>query len=308
MANVITTAAQLDDSLITLLDQAFLLEAQDSIIIDQFVDLKRDINAKTIEIAKYPKLAKKTTPLVDGVDVDSVGLTDTKIPFTPAEYGNVVTPTKLANLQTGGRADIVSAAVVARNMTETLNRLGCMALQASTNIRLANSAESRSAIAATSVIQPSDLEYIYNRLHRNNIEKFGGDLYVALAHPDIVDDLKKLDDWKDVSKYANAVQVLRHEVGTYKGFRWVTSTGMEYDEDAGAESKVDVYDTAFIGKNALGKAVSLDPGLTITGPFDKLGRMMNIGWYGVLQYGIVDQKSLWVISSASSFGDNTASS
>jgi N4-gp56 family major capsid protein len=306
MANIITTASLLDDSVITLMDQAFLLAAQDNIVIDQFVDLKRDINAKTIEISKYPKLAKKTTPLTDGVDVESVGMSDTKIPFTPAEYGNVVTTTKLANLQTGGKADLATARVVAMNMVETLNRLGCMGLQASTNIRLANSAASEAAIVATDVIKDADLEYVFNRLHRKNIPKFDGELYVALAHPDVIDDLKKSANtaWVDVSKYANALSVLKHEMGVYKGFRWVATAGMEPNADVGAEA-VDTYDTAFLGKNALGKAVSLEPGLTITGPFDKLGRMMNIGWYGVLKYGLVDQDSLWVIKSASSYGENT---
>lgn len=306
MANIITTASLLDDSVITLMDQAFLLAAQDNIVIDQFVDLKRDINAKTIEIPKYPKLAKQTTPLTDGNDVESVGMSDTKIPFTPAEYGNVVTTTKLANLQTGGKADLATAAVVAMNMVETLNRLGCMGLQASTNIRLANGAASEAAIVAADVIKDADLEYVFNRLHRKNIPKFDGELYVALAHPDVIDDLKKSANtaWMDASKYADALSVLKHEMGIYKGFRWVATAGMEPNADAGAEA-VDTYDTAFLGKNALGKAVSLEPGLTITGPFDKLGRMMNIGWYGVLKYGIVDQDSLWVITSASSYGENT---
>jgi len=306
MANIITTAALLDDSVITLMDQAFLLAAKDNIVIDQFVDVKKDINAKSIEIPKYPKLAKSTTPLTDGDDVESVGMSDTKVTFTPAEYGNVVTVTKLANLQTGGKADLATAAVVAMNMVETLNRLGCMALQASTNILLANSAASEEAIVATDVIKDADLEYVYNRLHRQNIPKLEGELYAAIAHPDVIDDLKKSANtaWTDVSKYANALAVLRHEMGIYKGFRWIATAGMEPNEDAGAEA-VDTYDTAFLGKNALGKAISLEPGLTITGPFDKLGRMMNIGWYGVLKYGIVDQNSLWIITSASSFGANT---
>jgi len=306
MANIITTAALLDDSVITLMDQAFLLAAKDNIVIDQFVDVKKDINAKSIEIPKYPKLAKSTTPLTDGDDVESVGMSDTKVTFTPAEYGNVVTVTKLANLQTGGKADLATAAVVAMNMVETLNRLGCMALQASTNILLANSAASEEAIVATDLIKDADLEYVYNRLHRQNIPKLEGELYAAIAHPDVIDDLKKSANtaWTDVSKYANALAVLRHEMGIYKGFRWIATAGMEPNEDAGAEA-VDTYDTAFLGKNALGKAISLEPGLTITGPFDKLGRMMNIGWYGVLKYGIVDQNSLWIITSASSFGANT---
>jgi len=312
MANIITTAALLDDSVIALMDAAFLLAAQDNIVIDLFVDIKRDINAKTIDIPKYPKLAKNVTPLIDGEDVYSVGLSDTKVPLTPLEYGNVVTVTTLANLQTGGKADLASAAVVAMNMVETLNRLGCMALQASGNVRLANELDDLANIDDADIIKDADLEYVYNRLHRQNIPPFEGGLYIAIAHPDVIDDLKTEANtkWVEVSKYADAMSILRHEMGMYKGFRWIATAGMEPEAkdsgELGEDNPVDIYRTAFLGRNALGKAVSLEPGLTITGPFDKLGRMLHIGWYGVLKYGIVDQDSLWVITSASTFGDNEA--
>ncbi|HHM02218.1 MAG TPA: N4-gp56 family major capsid protein [Caldithrix abyssi] len=223
--------------------------------------------------------------------------------FTPAEYGNVVTTTKLANLQSGGKADLDAARVVARNMVETLNALGGMAAAASANVRLANGAASEGAIVAADLIQASDLDYVHNRLHRKNIDKFDGELYVALAHPDVIDDVKQQTGFTDVAKYADAMQLLRNEIGVYKGFRWVSTAGMPVNTDAG-NLTVDTYDTAFLGRNALGKAVSWVPELKITGPFDKLGRLVNVGWYGVLKYGIVDQDALWIITSASSFGAN----
>ncbi len=299
----ITTAAVLDDSQIALMDKAFLIEAGDKIVVDQFVDYKKDINAKSIDITKYAKLAKATTPLTDGTDVTEVAMSDTKVVFTPEEYGNVVTTTKLANLQSGGKADLGAARVVARNMVETLNALGGAAAAASANVRLANGAASEGAIVATDLIQASDLDYVHNRLHRKNIDKFDGELYVALAHPDVIDDVKQQTGFTDVAKYADAMQLLRNEIGVYKGFRWVSTAGMPVNTDAG-NLTVDTYDTAFLGRNALGKAVSWVPELKITGPFDKLGRLVNVGWYGVLKYGIVDQDALWIITSASSFGAN----
>ena len=83
----------------------------------------------------------------------------------------------------------------------------------------------------------------------------------------------------------------------------VKSTGVSVHTDAGA-SAVDSYDTQFIGRNAMGRAVSKDPTLTITGPFDMLGRVLNVGWYGVIEYKIVDQAAHWMITSASSYGTN----
>ncbi len=303
MADVISTASSFDDSQIALMDQAFIVSSSDAIVIDQFVDYERSIGAKSIDLTKYPKLSKATSALTDGTDPDAVGMTDSKVTFTPAEHGNVVTTTKLASLQSGGKADLGAARVVGMNMAESLNAIGLQAGEAGSNVRLANSAASEGAIVAGDTVQASDLNYVYNRLARNNIQRFDGDAYVAIVHPDVAEDIKLLSNFEGVQKYADAFTLLRNEIGMYKGFRFVTSTGVSVNSDAGA-SAVDTYHSQFIGRNALGKAVSYDPELKITGPFDKLGRNVNVGWYAVLDYGIVDQDAHWIITSSSSYGSN----
>ena len=90
MANVITTAATLDDSLITLIDQEVIVSGAGINKIDAFVETKVDIGAKSIDFTIYSKLAKATTALTDGQDLDSVALADSSVTFTPKEYGNVV--------------------------------------------------------------------------------------------------------------------------------------------------------------------------------------------------------------------------
>jgi N4-gp56 family major capsid protein len=303
MVDVISTASNFDDSQIALMDKAFLLEAGDAIVIDQFIDYKRDINAKSIDLTKFAKLAKATTPLTDGVDPDRVGVTDTKITVTPAEYGLAVGRTSLASLQTGGKADLGVSAVVALNMAETLNAVGIIAGEAGTNILIANSVATEGALTATDLITKGDLNYIHNRLSRANILKFEGDMYVALCHPDVASDIKELEDFKDAHTYGNNITLIKNELGSYKGFRWVESSGVTTNTDAGSGT-VDTYHTQFMGRNAMGRGVSKDPTLVISGPFDSLGRILNIGWLATLQYKIVDQNAHWIITSASSYGSN----
>ena len=76
------------------------------------------------------------------------------------------------------------------------------------------------------------------------------------------------------------------------------------DADAGVGGTVDVYKSYFMGFNALGKAVSQEAQLKMTGPFDKLARFLNVGWVGCLKYLIIDQDALEVGISSSSVGDN----
>jgi len=76
MANVVTTATHLDDAQIALLDKTFIVAGQDNIIFNDFVTKKMSIGAKSIDIIKYGKMAKALTPLTEGVDVDSIAVTD----------------------------------------------------------------------------------------------------------------------------------------------------------------------------------------------------------------------------------------
>ena len=79
------------------------------------------------------------------------------------------------------------------------NALGIQVGEAGTNILLANSAASEGAIVAGDIIQPSDLNYIYNRMSRENVPKFPMGKYFAIAHPDVIEDIKLQSAFTDHS-------------------------------------------------------------------------------------------------------------
>ena len=137
------------------------------------------------------------------------------------------------------------------------------------------------------------------------MQPIGGE-YVLVAHDDVIADLREataVGSWVDVSKYATPETVLRNEVGMYKGFRVVRNNDATITADAGAGA-VDTYNSYVLGANALGLATSKVPGMVATGPFDKLARFVNLGWYGVFSYGIVDTDAVFKIVTASSKGVN----
>lgn len=274
MANVVTTAATLDNSLITLIDQEVIVSGAGLNKIDSFVETKVNIGAKSIAFTIYSKLAKATTALTDGSDLDSVALADAEVLLTPKEYGNVVTTTQLANLQTGGKADRGAAKLVGINLAETTNQLGINALLAGTNT---------TAAATAGTTAKGDLRAAYTRLAAKKIPKING-YYVAFMNPAQIQDIK--DDYIDISKMTNLDLATSGVVGALEGFLIV--------EDA----DVTAGKVACFGMNALGKAVSLEPNTSITGPFDKLGRLVNLGWYGVIEYGIIDNAAIEIITGA----------
>lgn len=296
-----TTA--LDSSIILAFDQSFIVANGQNNVMDQFVEYKAQIGAKSIQFPKYPRLSLATTPLVESNDVTSQALSDTAILLTPAEYGNVVTTTSLANLQTGGKADIAAARLVGINLGQTQDRLALLALDASTNVHFANG-KTAATLATTDVTDGTQLNLMYNKLARASIPTIGGQ-YVMVAHDDVIADLRAataVGSWVDVTKYSAPEETLKNEVGMYKGFR-VVRDNLATVTPAGTSSfAVAGYNSYFLGANALGKAVSKEENLVISGPFDKLARFVNLGWYGVFSYNIIDTDCVWVGVSASSLG------
>lgn len=298
---------QVDDSLVLAFDQSFITAAGQADVMDQFVQYNADIGAKSIQFPRYAQLSVSTTPLTEDEDVTSEALSDSQILLTPKEYGKVVTRTSLASLQTGGKVDLAAATLVGQNLAATSNAIASNALLATTNVLTAGDKASADFLS-TDVLTGTILNKAYNKLARANITGIAGQEYVLFAHDDVIADLRadtSVGSWVDVNKYSNAIEVLRNEVGMYKGFRVVRNNFLAGTDQSGAGT-VDVYSCIAMGFNGLGKAVSKMSDLVISGPFDKLGRFINVGWYGVFDYGIIEPNAVWKIQVASSVGANAA--
>jgi N4-gp56 family major capsid protein len=298
-----TGNTELDQSSVLAFAQSFLVSAGQDDVMSQLAQFRQTIGAKSIDMTKFARLAKATTPLGEYDDATRQTMADTQILFTPQEFGTAVTTTKLANLQSGGKVDLAAAQVVGINAGSTLNQLAVNALNASTNVVI--NAASEAALAAGDVMTPQFMNKIYNKLARSNVQKIGGQ-YVAVLHDDQIHDLRNATgagSWMDISKYTDPTTVLMNEVGSISGFRIISNNDVIFADQAGAGT-VDAYRALFLGANALGKAESSPLGLRLTGPFDALGRLVNIGWYWVGTYGIVDTDAVYVGMTSSSVGAN----
>lgn len=301
-----TSIANVDDSIVQEFDQQFLIANAQEQIMDQFASYKKSIGAKSIDLPKYEQLSLATTALTDKEDPASEALVDSKVTLTPAEYGNVVTTTKIANVQTGGTSDRAAARLVGINAGRTQDKLAILSLDASTNVLYPGAVASEAALVAGDIAAAELLNRAYNKLARSSVGGLVGGDYVAVMHDDVIHDLRESSaagSWLDVNKYAMPGEVLKNELGMYRGFRIVRDNHSTLTADAGAGT-VDSYRSYFMGFNAFGKAVSQEVELKLTGPFDKLARFLNMGWVGCFQYKIVEQDALWMGVTSSSVGAN----
>jgi len=299
----LTGSVQLDDVRITEeLKTQFILAYRQANVMDALAEWNYDMNAKSVSFARYPQLANGETPLNEREEVDSEQMSDSAISFTPVEYGNVVSLTNLAVLQSGGRDAMAAMQLIGQNMATTRNKLAIAAVEGSSN----------STDKAGAIITPTALNQVYNKLARANVPKHSATgTYVAIMHDDVIHDLREgssAGSWEDVNKYNNELPVLMNEVGMYKGFRIVRNNDCSVTENGtGSPAEPDDYISSFIGFNAFGLAESQMPEIRITGPFDKLGRFVNVGWYGVFKYGLIEPSATQLLVTGSSVATNPGS-
>lgn len=305
-ASMSTTTA-LADNLILLWKKEFFISGADEYTkgLDSLVTHKDGFKGKTQSFTEYTKQTVITSALTEDTVATNVAMADTAHTITPAEYGNVVQTTNLVELQTDGQAGRAAVRLAAINAAESQEKLLILAGEAGTNEITVN-ATNEASTTASNIITPVLVDRMYNKMKRSGIPKIQNS-YWAVLHDDVIHDLRAgtaAGTWTDINKYDNSMEVRTNEVGMYGGFRIISSPLVTVNTDAG-DSAVDTYHSMFFGFNAFGKAVSQPVALKITGPFDNLERFVNIGWYGVFKYGIVDSNALWILTGASSIGSNT---
>lgn len=303
----ITGTTELADAIKEMYDEMFIISALGGRTtgVESLATRRSRFKAKNIDIPVFSKLTVQTSALTEDDEATSEAMSDSLVTLTPAEYGNVVTMTNLADLQSGGVDSRAAVELVGENARESAEKLMITAGEASTNeIIVGQTAES--SVTSSDILSKTYVNRAYNKLKRSGIPRIDGS-YWCIAHDDVLHDLREgtaAGTWVDVNKYDNSMQVRENEVGMYGGFRFISHPLVSVNANAGS-GNVDTYHSLFFGYNAFGHAISQDVSMGIRGPFDKLGRFVHIGWYGVFVYGIVDSNALWAVTSASSIGANS---
>ena len=68
--------SDVDDSIILAYDQSYIIAHDQNNVMDQFVQYKEDIGAKSITLPKFSRLAVATTPLSESEDAAGAALSD----------------------------------------------------------------------------------------------------------------------------------------------------------------------------------------------------------------------------------------
>lgn len=294
---------EVDARLIQAYHQGFLISGDLTRGIQSTATIKSSINGKAEEFVLYTKLTKQTSAMTEDNEATSQSMADTKVTITPAEYGTVVTKTNLATLQSGGLVTSGAFGVIGTNMKESVENKMILIGEAGTNEIIVTQA-AEGSLTSSDTLTGAYISYAFNKLRRLGIPQ----PYYAIAHPDVVYDLKvetAATGWLSPNQYNpdGRMEILDGEIGKFGGFRFIESPLVTVNADAG-DSAVDSYHCQFYGQNAFGYVESEAPHETIASN-DKMGRFVHIGWTGTYEFGIVDANAHTLVTCASSIGSNT---
>lgn len=273
----VTVSATLDASQVLIYDAAVIVSGANlaNIDADGSVTFGGAINGASDTFTVYTKLSPVTAALTDGTEVTPVSMADAAVVITPKEYGNVIATTKLANSATAGKADMAAAKLIGINIVESPNAKAVAILEAATNT---------TAAAVSGTLDNLDLRLAYTKLATAGVLPFADGRYRCRINPTQVSDIK--DDYIAIVQGTMAGEATLGRVGTLEGFTIV-------EDRAVTAGTVICY-----GDNGLGKCETISTQPTIIDGTDNLGRIRNYGWYGLYEYGIVDQNAVQLITSA----------
>jgi N4-gp56 family major capsid protein len=199
----------------------------------------------------------------------------------------------MAELQSG-RVNTAVTTVIGRDMGASMDKIAQAKLEAfTTTLIYPNAASSAATLGAGDVLDRTFAGRLYNKLARLNVPGVIGGMYGGIAHEDQLFDLRNdagSGNWVSVNQYSNLTPILQNEIGMFEGIRWFRSKNVTVT--ANSSGTLDSYKVCVLGLNALGKAVTKEPGIVISGPFDSLQRFYNVGWYGIFGYAVVDTANM----------------
>lgn len=240
----------------------------------------------------YGDLSTATQALTEATPPAEEALTINYEEFYGSQFGRVVGISDIALMQSPHELMAVAAERVAFNAILTVDR------SAGENIRdyltapaqiLANGRAARVNLtqASSDYLIAALIRRAVTELRAANVPTFPDGTYHGVIHPFVARDLMEesgtAGQWYDVNKYTNAQPMLRGEIGTLHGVRFMESNNATYIGNGGASS-AHIFRTVIYGPGyfAFGDFAGVESYMVRPGGdhTDPLAQKALVGWKG----------------------------
>ena len=318
MADTFTDTSQLSNLVQTAYDRAveFALRA-----VPQFRAFvtKRPVQqampGSSVVFELYNDLTTATSSLAEDTDVAAVGVPQTStVSVTLNPYGNAVISSETLRLEALSDVEPAIANIVGWNMVDSIDAI-VQSIIASNGTNIANvasgtlhssvidgTAATKNAVTQTDTFSSTVARAIPAVMRANKALPSMGDYFRALVHPKVSVDLRSetgAAGWRDPHAYSgdNAGAIWRGEIGAYEGAAYVETPRTTVTANG---SSVNVYNSYFLGQQALAEAVAEEPHVVFGLRTDKLMRFQPVGWKSLIGWNVYRQAALFQTYTASS--------
>jgi N4-gp56 family major capsid protein len=304
-------SGQLSNQVLTAYQRSAFFALREGVVFDQFAKVKPgDMTSpgNPVKFLFWTDMSVATTALTETVDVDAVGLADSLVTVTPAEYGNAVLLTiriQTDDFLVGFDADVAN--LLNFNLVDTIDTLARTAADGGSNITFGGGQSTASDVVAADDLTVALVRRQRAALRGASVMPWDGTSYAAVIHPDVAYDLKSETgdgSWTAAAQYSEVSRIWNDEIGTYAGVRFVESPRALLTADGGS-STVDLYTTYFFGQEFLAKAESIPPHMVLGPVTDKLRRFQPLGWHTYVGYDTLREAALRQVRTSSTIGSNS---
>ncbi|MBQ7637731.1 MAG: N4-gp56 family major capsid protein [Clostridia bacterium] len=231
----ITDSTALSPEMKTFYDKTLITLAGANLVHEQFGQ-KRPIpkhGGKTVEFRRFSKLPKALKAITEGVTPSGNKLNVSTVSCTVDQYGDYIEQTDMLELTAVDNTIVEATKELASQAGLTLDTVVRNEIIGGTNVMYAPSVSggseteigSRSDITSACRLRVKDVFKAAAELKAVNAPKINGS-YVAIIHPYVAYDLMQEagEQWIGIQKYANPENILRGEIGSLAGVRFVEST------------------------------------------------------------------------------------
>ena len=252
----------------TFYDKTLIELSGPSLVFAQFGQ-KRPIpqnGGKTIEFRKFSSLPKALTPITEGVTPTGSKLTVVPVTTTVDQYGDYVELTDMIELTSVDPIVVEATKQLADQAGRTIDTVVRNQIICGTKVYYCpkvsadgkeTEVTSRSDLGADAKLRVKDVFKAAAILKAMNAPSIDGS-YVAVIHPYVAYDLMQDAEgqWLDIQKYTDPATVLRGEIGTLGGVRFVQTTEAKVYHDGDLGSSKELTVTAYTGSASSGSCTS----------------------------------------------------
>lgn len=279
----------------------------------QLIDYRPDrvaMPGETVELTfhnDFPNLA--TTPLTEAVDPDTMApATPTRVPVTVHEYGASTLRSLYIDALSFTQPMKEVAVLLARHQQDTVDALVRAVMDAGTNALALESGTmttsvTLNSILATDIASRKILSAAVKLLRRNKVAPRVGTDYLAVIHPDVSFDVQNENSataWVGPHTYGGDTAAMYDGmVGRFMGATYIESVRGKVAANT-AGSPVDIYNTYFLGREALAEVAVIEPHVVVGENIDRLKRLTPLGWHCMFGQALYRPEALLIVQTASS--------